>query len=141
MKPFVSQHKVRFAHCDPAGIAYYPRLLEICDMAIEDWTESVLGVPRRVLHLELNLALPTVDLQATFSTPARLGERLTASISIGDVGNTSVALAMEISCEEDARFSVRYRQVLMSMAEARSIPWPQEWRQRLLSGFAEEAPE
>jgi 4-hydroxybenzoyl-CoA thioesterase len=138
MKPFVSQHRVRFAHCDPAGIAYYPRLLEICDMAIEDWTESVLGVPRRVLHLELNLALPTVDLQATFSAPARLGERLTGTTLIKDVGHTSVALVVEMRCEEEARFSVRYKQVLMSMAEACSVPWPHEWRQRLLSRLAEE---
>lgn len=141
MTPFVSQHKVRFAHCDPAGIAYYPRLLEICDMAIEDWTESVLGVPRRVLHLELNLALPTVDLQATFSAPARLGEQLTATVTIEDVGHTSVALAMDMRCEEEPRFSVRYKQVLMSMAEARSVPWPHEWRQRLLGGIAEDTPD
>lgn len=138
MKPFVSYHRIRFAHCDPAGIAYYPRLLEICDMAIEDWTESVLGVPRRVLHLELNLALPTVDLQATFAAPARLGERLTAATSIKEVGRTSVSLAMEMRCEEEARFSVHFKQVLMSMAEARSVPWPKEWRQRLLGASVKE---
>lgn len=138
MSGFVSHHRVRFAHCDPAGIAYYPRLFEICDGAIEDWTEQVLGVPRRVLHLDLGLALPTVDLRATFVTPARLGETLAATTLVEHVGRTSVALSLDMKCEREARFSVRYRQVLMSMSKARAVPWPDEWRQRLLSALVEE---
>ena len=92
MTAFVTRHPVRFAHCDPAGIAYYPRLLEICDGAIEDWTAEVMGVPRRILHLELELALPTVDLRASFVRPVRLGETLTIATIVGAVGRSSVEL-------------------------------------------------
>ena len=138
MKAFVTEHRVRFAHCDPAGIAYYPRLLEICDGAIEDWTAEVLGVPRRILHLELELALPTVDLQASFVSPVRLGETLTIATLVGDVGRSSVALTTDVTCGEEARFSVRYKQVLMGMREARARAWPEEWRQRLLQARQEE---
>ena len=31
---FRQSRPLRFAHCDPAGIAYYPRYLELCDGAI-----------------------------------------------------------------------------------------------------------
>lgn len=138
MTAFVSHHRVRFAHCDPAGIAYYPRLLEICDGAIEDWTAEVLGVPRRVLHLELELALPTVDLQATFVTPVRLGETLTIATAVGEVGRSSVALTIDARCDDERRFSVAYRQVLMGMREARARAWPEDWRLRLLEARAVE---
>lgn len=138
MSAFVTRHPVRFAHCDPAGIAYYPRLLEICDGAIEDWTAEVLGVPRRILHLELELALPTVDLQASFVKPARLGETLIIATLVGEVGRSSVALTTDVTCEEEPRFSVRYTQVLMGMREARARSWPEEWRRRLLQAREEE---
>ena len=138
MTAFVTRHLVRFAHCDPAGIAYYPRLLEICDGAIEDWTAEVMGVPRRILHLELELALPTVDLRASFVRPVRLGETLTIATIVGAVGRSSVELTTDVTCDGKARFSVHYKQVLMGMREARARAWPEEWRQRLLHAREEE---
>ena len=77
--PFSTARQIRFGDCDPAGIAYYPRYFELCDGVVEDWCEAVL-VSRRVLHLELGLALPTVDLQATFTAPSRLGDHLDISL-------------------------------------------------------------
>src|SRR3546814_8434145 len=37
---------------------------ELCDAAIEEWTETVIGVSRSTLHLDMHLALPTVDLRS-----------------------------------------------------------------------------
>ena len=33
---FTTRTPLRFAHCDPAGIAYYPRYFEIVDAAAHD---------------------------------------------------------------------------------------------------------
>lgn len=129
---FLVRRQIRFADCDPAGIAYYPRCFELCDGVVEDWCEAVL-VPRRVLHLEMGLALPTVDLQATFTTPCRLGEWLEIVLAVHAIGRTSVQLSVEASCAGKPRFAVRYVQVLMSMAEARAVAWPEEWRERIQS--------
>jgi 4-hydroxybenzoyl-CoA thioesterase len=129
---FVVRRIVRFADCDPAGIAYYPRCLEMCDGAIEDWTGANL-VPRRVLHLEMGLALPTVDLRATFSSPCRLGEELEIAVQTHTLGRTSVRMSTAATCDGAARFNVHYTQVLMDMASARSVPWPDEWRSKLIS--------
>lgn len=131
MSAFTAPRRVRFAHCDPAGIAYYPALLELCDTVIEDWTETVIGVSRREMHLDLRLALPTVDLQATFIVPARLGEDLDIALTTTRVGNSSVDLDAEITCKADSRFSVSYRQVLMDMRNAVARPWPQAWHENL----------
>lgn len=129
-EPFAVRTPVRFADCDPAGIAYYPRCFEMCDAAVEDWTEAFL-VPRRILHLQMALALPTVDLQASFTAPCRLGEELDLAITTQSVGRSSVRLSVSATCQGDARFAVDYTQVLMSMVSARAVPWPEDWRDRL----------
>ena len=73
---------LRFAHCDPAGIAYYPRYFELCDAAIEDWTAAVLGISRREMHVDRGLGLPTVTLTADFAMPSRLGDMLDFTITV-----------------------------------------------------------
>ena len=128
---FRVSYPLRFAHCDPAGIAYYPRLLELSDAAIEDWTKEVLGVSRRVLHLDMKLALPTVDLRASFSAPARLGDILDVDITIERLGRSSIVLNVVATSDGQDRFSILYVQVLTAMTEMMPEPWPTAWRERL----------
>ncbi len=134
---FSRTYPLRFAHCDPAGIAYYPRYFEICDGAIEDWTEAVIGVPRRVMHLDMGLALPTVTLDAEFTAVSRLGDPLDIAIEVTSVGNSSVGLRAEVSSNGEQRFAVRYKQVLMTMVTGEAMPWPDEWRARLAGEISE----
>lgn len=131
----IAHYPVRFAHCDPAGIAYYPRLFELCDAAIEDWCADVLGISRRVMHLELGLGMPTVDMQARFIAPCRLGEMLDIEISVHRIGRSSIDFTASTGCAGDARFAVNYTQVLMSLAEARAAPWPDAWRTTIESAL------
>jgi 4-hydroxybenzoyl-CoA thioesterase len=128
---FRVSYPLRFAHCDPAGIAYYPRYFELCDAAIEDWTAEILGVTRRAMHMDMALGLPTVDLKATFSTPSRLGDLLDIRVNVVRVGRSSVDLAIAVTSGGEPRFSVTYTQVLTSMADTRSVPWPDRMRERL----------
>ncbi|MBB5686886.1 thioesterase family protein [Sphingobium boeckii] len=124
----IAHYPVRFAHCDPAGIAYYPRLFELCDGAIEDWCALVLRVPRRIMHLELGLGMPTVHMEARFIAPCRLGEILDIEIAARRVGNSSIDLTVRVGCGGAPRFEVDYTQVLMTLTEARATPWPDAWR-------------
>lgn len=128
---FSVTYPLRFAHCDPAGIAYYPRYFELCDAAIEDWTAEVLGVDRRTMHIDLGLGLPTVDLKASFTAMSRLGDLLDISVSVERVGRSSIDLAIDVSSAGEPRFGVRYTQVLTSLTESRAVPWPDDLRQRL----------
>lgn len=124
-------YPLRFAHCDPAGIAYYPRYFELCDAAIEDWTAAVLGASRRVMHMEQGLGLPTVDLKASFTAPSRLGDLLDIGVAVERVGRSSVDLALDISSDGEPRFAVRYVQVLTNLRENRATPWPPEMLRRI----------
>ena len=42
-KIFEHDQPVRFSHCDPAGIVYFPRFFDMAHAAMEDWFTYGLG--------------------------------------------------------------------------------------------------
>jgi 4-hydroxybenzoyl-CoA thioesterase len=122
---------VRFADCDPAGIAYFPRLLALVDAAIEDWTAHVLGVDRQGLHAGMRLGLPTVMLESAFLSPARLGDLLDFEVGVTRLGTTSVGLAVTAAVAERPCLEARLVQVLTNLDTMRPSPWPESWRARI----------
>ncbi len=129
--PFTMRQRLRFQDCDPAGIAYYPRYLALCDAVIEEWTEQEVGVSRRRLHFEFDMGLPTVSLTADFSAMSRLGDWLDFALRVEALGRASIDLAIEATCAGERRFGVRYKQVLVDMGARKPVPWPDEWRARI----------
>src|SRR3546814_7551053 len=117
---------VRVSHCDPAGIAYFPRLFELVDAAVEEWTAAAVGVARAEMHGPLRLGLPTVDLHATFAAPCRLGETLEIAVAHGEVGGASVVLTATVTVAAAPRFAVTLKQVLMDLDTPRPVAWPPE---------------
>ncbi|MDQ2878075.1 MAG: acyl-CoA thioesterase [Pseudomonadota bacterium] len=128
---FPARHRLRLAHCDAAGIAYYPRLLELADGVIEDWTEQVMEIARRALHLDMGRGLPTVDMKARFTNPSRLGDWLDFTLRVERIGTSSIDFALEMTCAGQSRLSIQYTQVLVELAVMRSLPWPADWRARI----------
>lgn len=41
MKEFLYNQDVLFRHCDPAGIMFFPRILEVVNDAVENFFEQV----------------------------------------------------------------------------------------------------
>lgn len=128
---FRTRFPLRFAHCDPAGIIYYPRYFELSDAAVEDWTPAILGVTRRAMHLDMGLGLPTVDLHAGFTAVSRLGDVLDVDISLTRIGRSSIDLGIAMHCGGEPRLAMRCTQVLTDLARMRSVPWPDDLRDRL----------
>lgn len=124
-------YPLRFSHCDPAGIGYYPRLLELCDNAIEDWTGDALGVTRRELESTLQRGTPTVRLSVDFAAMCRHGDMLDVAIAVRGVGASSLDLLVMVSCGGEHRFAAEYTLALVDQARARATAWPDAWRARL----------
>ncbi|MDI1255513.1 MAG: acyl-CoA thioesterase [Flavobacterium sp.] len=87
-KSFSKQEKIRFKHVDYAGIVFYPRFLEMLNDLVEDWFEEALDRPFSQIH-ETN-GIPTVDLKVQFKKAARIGEILTKSLWVKNLGGASV---------------------------------------------------
>ena len=128
---FTTQAPLRFGQCDPAGIAYYPRYFEIVDAAVEDWTETALGVSRAALHRDLHLGTPAVEISASFTAIGRHGDLLEIAIAVEAVGRTSLTLRADVTSSGEPRFAVQLKLRLMDLKTMKATPWPDDWRTRL----------
>jgi len=130
---------VRFAHVDAAGIVFYPRYLEMLNGAVEDWCDRALGASFHALHIARKIGVPTVKLQAEFSSPSRLGDELTISIAPLKLGRSSCDLAVRFACKDEERLRAEVTLVCMDLTTHRSTPWPDDLRLRIAEGLAEAA--
>jgi len=85
---FSKTQKVKFQHCDAAGIVFYPRFLEMLNELVEDWFEEELGFPFKELHH--GEGVPTADLKVAFVSPARMGDVFEKTLTVIKLGNSSL---------------------------------------------------
>jgi len=122
---------VRFAHCDPAGIVFYPRYLEMFNNVVEDWCRDELGISFAELIPDA-MGLPTVRLEVDFIAPSTLGEKLQANLLVRAIGRTSFRLEILLR-GPDGRDRVRGKVVLV-MTDSRckgGVPLSDELKERL----------
>jgi 4-hydroxybenzoyl-CoA thioesterase len=117
---------ISFKHCDPAGIAFYPRYVEMLNDVMEAWFDEGVGCSFHALHLERRIAIPTVSLNCEFKRPSRLGDRLIARLNVERVGGSSVTLLHRLvePTHDELRMTARHVIVFIDMETTRSIPVP-----------------
>jgi 4-hydroxybenzoyl-CoA thioesterase len=120
---------IRFSHCDPAGIVFFPRYLEMFNDLIEDWCRDALGFSFAEIHLKRGWGLPTVHLDVDFLVPSTLGDRLSATLRVNKIGTSSLGLDI-VLCGEDGTERVRGRSVVVFIdaGTKRSSPIPPDLR-------------
>jgi 4-hydroxybenzoyl-CoA thioesterase len=122
---------VRFAHCDPAGIIFYPRYFDLLHEAKEDWFRDALGWPFAHMVGELERGFPIVRLEADFRGPSRMGEELAIALSVPRVGNASLHLHYTVTCNDQPRLDARTIVVHVDLKTARPEPIGDELRGRI----------
>jgi len=129
---FILPLQVRFAHCDPAGIVFYPRYFEFFNIVIEDWCEHALDSSFREMHMHLGYGLPTAHVEVSFLKPSELGEVLQAQLTVSRLGNTSLHVEINLSGPDAVlRVSAKLVLVLMDMKTRAAIPLPEQLRQKM----------
>jgi 4-hydroxybenzoyl-CoA thioesterase len=129
---FIVPIQVRFAHCDPAGIVFYPRYFEFFNTVIEDWCEHGLGSSFREMHMHLGYGLPTVHVESSFLKPSELGETLQAQLLVNKIGNTSLHIEINLfGADNVQRVATKMVVVLMDMKTRKAIPLPEHLRQKI----------
>jgi 4-hydroxybenzoyl-CoA thioesterase len=129
---FERPQPIRFSHCDPAGLVFFPQYLVMFNQLVEDWFTESLGLPYAEILGSRRIGLPTVSLACDFIAPSRMGEVVTLGLSLERIGRASIGLRLSVRCGEQAR--VRGRQVLVttSLDTHRAIPIPEDIRRALL---------
>jgi len=103
MPEFSVQKRIRYEHCDAAGIAFYPRYVEIVHQVFEDWFEEGLGINYRRFHVDENRAIPLVDMRCRFFAPSYLSERLHFTLGVAQLGKRSASILIRGSCNGERR--------------------------------------
>ena len=130
-REFTAERLVRFGHCDPAGIVYFPRYFEMLNGVVEDWWTHI-GKPWTETVSKRNLGTPTAKLDTTFVAPSLLGETIQFQLVVERIGRSSLELKHRV-VNKEGHEKVRFHQYLVatSLETHRSIPWPDDIRQAI----------
>ncbi|SFU79074.1 4-hydroxybenzoyl-CoA thioesterase [Polaromonas sp. YR568] len=91
---FTIQKQVRFHHCDPAGIVFYPQFFYLLHEVQEDFLAHI-GFPEHIL-IAGGTGVPIVDLKTEFLGMCRNGDPLTMTLELTRIGNSSMGMLYEI---------------------------------------------
>lgn len=128
---FERRKLIRFHHCDPAGIVFYPQYLVLCNELVEDWFDEGIGVNFYTLHAELQRGVPMRHLEADFLAPSMHGDELNFSLGVERIGGSSMTLAIAAEKDGKTRFKARQTVVWADLEGApRALRIDDEWRER-----------
>lgn len=136
---FRRERIIRFHHCDPAGIVFYPQYLVMLHAFIESWFDEGLEEPYGHFIGQQRLGIPVVQLECAFLAPSRLGDRVDFSLAVGRLGTSSIELLLEVCGRArdgtpEVRMKAHQTVVLVSLDTHRPVPLPPSLRERM-SGF------
>jgi 4-hydroxybenzoyl-CoA thioesterase len=117
--------RIRFQHCDPAGIVFYPRYYEMLNQMVEDWFAEAIGLPFQKMHLEQNLGVPAVHISCDFLAASRIGDVLTFDLRLVEIGRKSFKFSITARHGENVRLRADMTLVCVSLGEdlkSREIP-------------------
>lgn len=136
MSAFTREIVVRFEHCDPAGLMFYPRFFALVNEMVEDWF-AAMGASFSAMHVDGRKGVPTVKLDAEFGRPARMGDRLKQTLKVTKIGAASCELAHEASV--DGHVVARFAQTIVFVSLDGMAPesWPAPLRLQM-ARYAEE---
>ncbi len=128
---FITEKTIRFHHCDPAGIVFFPQYFVLFQETIEDWFTEGLGdgfIDRLVTE---KVSTPLAQVNCSFLAPSRIGDALEVALSVQRGGRTSVSLQIALSCEGEARIKADIVAVNASMETMRPVPWSEDLKDRM----------
>jgi 4-hydroxybenzoyl-CoA thioesterase len=126
--PFERPLRIRFAHCDPAGIVFFPQYLVMVNNLVADWVTAALGVPYAALLRLRRPGMPTVSLQCEFSAISRMGDDVMLGLTVERLGAKSLTLQIGCRCGDEQRMAVRQVLVFTSLDTHRAIDIPPDLR-------------
>jgi 4-hydroxybenzoyl-CoA thioesterase len=136
--PFVVDKFVRFAHCDPAGIIFYPQYFVLAHDSKEDWFRDGVGYPFEQMVTRDRRGFPIVKLDAEFARPSRLGEQLQFELSVRSIGATSLKLWYRCRCGNEERMRMNSVLVMVDIDAGTPVTIP-DWLRARFAVFEESA--
>jgi len=129
--PFETDKLIRFHHCDPAGIVFYPQYFVLFNELVEDWFNGGLRMDFGNFHAVDRLGVPMAHIECDFLSPSKVGEVLRFRLAVKKIGTTSLTLAVDARSADEVRVRATLVVVLASLDAHRPVPFPAEFREKL----------
>ncbi len=91
---FLSTVRIRFSHCDPAGIVYYARWFDMLNGVIEDFFPAALGLDYGGLIRDRRLGLGYAQAHADYLAPGLMGDTVAFAVMVERIGGASISLSV-----------------------------------------------
>src|SRR3974377_760078 len=121
---FTRSVTVRFSHCDPAGIVYFPHYFDIFNGLIEDWYKEELGYDYAELVMGSRYGFPFVHLDCDFKIPSRLGDAIALTLLVARGGRSPPAIAVVCHNHGLERLRAHMVPAMMSLETRQPVPLP-----------------
>ena len=136
---FTVQKLVRFHHCDPAGIVFYPQFFYLLHEVQEDFLAHI-GFPEHKL-IAGGTGVPIVDLKTEFLGMCRNGDALTITLELTRIGNSSLGTQYEVHGEAgDTRLKAHGVVVYSEVPHGKPVRIPEALRSALLPYLQQTSP-
>jgi len=116
--------RIRFSHCDPAGIVFFPQYLVMTNALVEDWFNEGLRIDYAQMIGQRRIGLPIVKLDCEFSRPSQMGETIMLTLTVTAIGRRSINIDILGHCNGETRFRAKQVLVTTSLESGRSIEIP-----------------
>lgn len=139
MKIYEQTIRIRFGHCDPAGIVYHPQYFVILNQLMEDFYRDIAGVGFIEVK-KYGLGFPVAGVRCDFAAPSRVGDICEARVWIEHLGETSIRFAFTIHAGDELRLQCTETCVCVTSDENERLvkaAIPTELRQALLPYLAD----
>ncbi len=115
---------IRFSHCDPAGIVYFPHYFDMFNGLIEDWYTEQLGVDYAKLILNDRYGFPFVHIETDFKRPSRMGEQLDLTLLLLKIGLSSLSVLIVGHLAGVERLRARLITAMLSLETQQKVELP-----------------
>ena len=123
--------RIRFSHCDPAGIVYFARYFDLMNGVVEDWFSGALGLDYAEFIGPRRIGLGYASCEADFAAPGFMGDGIAFAVLVDRIGGASLTLRIHAYRGQDPILSARMTIVATSLVEHRAIPIPEDLRSAL----------
>lgn len=128
---FTHEQIIRFAHCDPAGIVYFPRFFDLAHTVMEDWFANGVGYSMPDMILRQRIGTPTVTIHCDFAKALRMGDMLRFDLRVTRMGRSSVQLDYRGSFQSEEHLHIVQTIAFVDLERMHSIPIPEHVRGRI----------
>ena len=123
---FTTEKLIRFQHCDPAGIVFYPQYFYLLSEAMEDFMAAA-GKPQHEQIAERR-GWPIARLSVDFVRMSRYGDRVAIDVEVVRIGGASLSLDYRIRGADGDRLRASTTVVHVDLASDRPIAIPEDLR-------------